>query len=194
MRDFFKTELENLYIKTGLLQHQKISSMPESKDKFKQLFDLLEIECAKFPFMPDKDKQAWILERVMTDGDFQGFNPKIVNKWLREVYIRYIPNQSDYVETIDESKVVAPERADYWIEQWKISLAKIGNREPRLDGIKDTRIQQMKDNFGKLACTHPLWLPWSDTEQRCNDCGEIRPTLPEFVSLKSRDEEHQSEK
>lgn len=174
MREFFKKELETLYLKTGLRQHFNISSMPDAKDQFKMLFDLLDRECAKFPLMPDADKQAWILERIMTDGDFQGFNPKIVNKWLREVYIRYIPNQSDYVETIDESKVVSPERADYWIEQWRIALAKIGNPILREDGIKDQRIQMLKDDLTSIKCKHTTWIYFSDTEERCNDCGASR--------------------
>jgi hypothetical protein len=173
MREFFKTELESLYLKTGLLQHQKISSMPLPEEKFKQLFDLLVTECAKFPLMPDEDKKAWITERVMTDGDFQGFNPKIVNKWLREVYIRYIPNQSDYVESIDASKIASPERADFWITQWREALAKIGNPQPREDGIKDQRIQQLKDNFSKIQCNHN-WMYFSETEEICNDCGARR--------------------
>src|SRR5690349_13855020 len=122
MREYFKRELETLYLKTGLRQHFNISQMPDAASQFKMLFDYLEAECKKFPFMPDDDKQAWITERVMTDGDFQGFNPKIINKWLREVYIRYIPNQSDYVESIDPSQIVSPERAEFWIEKWKIEL------------------------------------------------------------------------
>jgi len=176
MRDFFKTELESLYLKTGLLQHQKISAMPNPHEQFKILFDLLEAECKKFPLMPDADKQAWISERVMTDGDFQGFNPKIINKWLREVYIRYIPNQSDYVETIDESQVVSPERAEYWIEQWKIALAKIGNPTQEAQertGIKDQRIQQLAEQFRGKECKHTgMRIEISDTEEVCNDCGK----------------------
>lgn len=173
MREFFKKELDSLYLKTGLRQHANISAMPKAEEQFTVLFDLLEAECNRFPFMPDADKQAWLLERIMTDGDFQGFNPKIVNKWLREVYVRYIPNQSDYVEINREP--ASQERADYWIGEWKKALAKIGNPTYQADPneIKDYRIRLLKEQFRGVECKHVgLRIEISDTEEVCNDCGK----------------------
>lgn len=104
MREFFKTELARLHLTCGLQQYFKMS-----KEEVKDLLDLLCAKCAHFPLIPDKDKQEYIREFMMTDSEFLGFNPKILHKWLNVVNRGYIVGQSDYKET----KTIAPPYADY---------------------------------------------------------------------------------
>lgn len=166
--------METLYLKTGLQQYQKISAMPDAKEQMKLLLELLVAECDKFKFMPDADKKAHILDRMISDGDFQGFNPKILNKWFREVYIKYIPNQSDFVEI--EREPAAPEVAEKYINQWRQELAKIGVPKVSESGeyaIKDHRVRLLKEQFRGKECKHSgVMIEISDTECVCNDCGK----------------------
>jgi hypothetical protein len=154
MRDFFRHELETLYLKTGLLQHSKLSAMKDAEVQIKMLLDLLVAKCAHFPLIPDSDKQEIIRERMIDDADFQGFNPKILHKWLNAENAKYLPqSQSQFTEDLNH-KPAPPEVADKYIEQWREVMAKIGDPQYMTSGIKDQRIQQMKAQFETIECKH----------------------------------------
>jgi hypothetical protein len=171
MREFFKTELKNLHLTTGLQQYFKLSQMPDFQVQFKMLLDLLERECAKFPAIPDKDKEKIVQTCMIEDPEFQGFNPKILWKWFNLANRKYVVTQAQFDEKAVEWKEPTEEeriKINEMLEQWKMDLAKIGSPEPRKDGIKDQRIQAMKDDFAKIECKHPFMF-----NGLCLDCGEV---------------------
>lgn len=171
MREFFKTELKNLHLTTGLQQYFKLSSMPNFDQQFKMLLDLLVATCKNFPLIPDEDKKAIVKTYMIQDADFQGFNPKILWKWFNIENRKYLPaSQSQFDEQVSKRVEHTPEqqmKIDALIEQWKEETAKAGVQTARTDGIKDQRIQVMKDNFNKIECKHPFMF-----NGLCLDCGK----------------------
>lgn len=177
MREFFKAELKNLHLTTGLQQYFKLSQMPDSKEQIKMLLDLLVKECGKFPLISEEDKKTIIQTYMIQDAEFQGFNPKILWKWFNIENRKYLPQgQSQFDDRVVERVVNTPEQQaaiDALLVQWKEDLAKIGNPEPRTDGIKDQRIQQMRDSFNSIECRHTgLRVPVGEGVEVCNDCGK----------------------
>lgn len=184
MRDFFKSQLEALYRTCGLQQYAKMSEMPDGANQIKLLLDDLVQVCTWFPLIPEREKERIISEAMLVDQEFIGFNKKFVWKWLNTQNHKYFPDQSRYVES-PEVERLPKEVTDKYIDDWKAELAKTNNAlTTRADGIKDQRIQQMKDNFGKLECKHITWMYFSDTEEICNDCGAKRQS----VTLKNESE------
>lgn len=176
MREFLKNQLKNLHISTGLQQYYKLQELADGKEQTKLLIDELTLVCTWFPLIPEKEKERIITEGILTDPEFIGFNKKIILKWLNAQNHKYFPDQSKYTPSIDESKIASPDVADYWLKKWNEEVAKVGNVQPRADGIKDWRIQQLKDGFSKLECKHPTWIYSGENEERCNDCGITRLT------------------
>lgn len=124
MRDFFKQELKTLHIKTGLQQYFKLSAMPDFDEQFKLLLDELVKMCDHFPLIPNPDKEKIILNCMIEDADFQGFNPKILWKWFNIANRKYLPkDQSAYVETEwKEPSAEEKQEIDKLLEDWKKSL------------------------------------------------------------------------
>lgn len=172
MREFFKAELKTLYLKTGLQQYAKLSEMPDSKNQITILLDLLVKECEKFDRIPDEDKKKIILDYMITDPEFQGFNPKIIWKWLNTENKRYIVTQSQYEEI--NTTPAPPEIAEKYITEWREAMSKIGSVESTRDGIKDHRIQMLKEQLTGIECKHPQEsiIEISETEKGCLDCGK----------------------
>ena len=89
MREFFKQELQTLYAKTQLRQYETISAMPDAANQFKALLDALERVCNQFSYIPPNAQKSIVLERMLTDDDFIGFNAKIVSKWFNQAKDKY---------------------------------------------------------------------------------------------------------
>ena len=176
MREFFKKELEQLHLKTGFQQYFKLSD-----EEFTNLLDLLVAECDKFPMIPDVDKKKIIQTCMIEDADFQGFNPKILWKWFNAACRKFIVSQSQYQEEDPASFVPCPpEERERLIKEWREALSKVGNPQvARPDGIKDHRIQKMRDGFRGIECKHPTLIDVSDTEDVCNACGKSFPKATE---------------
>lgn len=82
MRDFFKSELQTLKIKTGLNQYENLSALPDAGQQLQLLFDTLVKVCDEFPYIPDNDKKRIIQEQILRDNDFTQLTPRVVWKWL----------------------------------------------------------------------------------------------------------------
>ncbi len=192
MREYFKQQLEALYRLTGLQQYQKLSEMPDSKKQIGLLLDELEQVCTWFPLIPSKEKQRIISEYMLKDPEFIGLNKKIIWRWLNNENAKYFPDQSRFQEV--NTTPAAPDIADKYLEQWKSAVAKVGHIIPRADGIKDQRIQQLKDNFAKLGCKHPNWIVQNEMFEVCEDCGEVRDKTEKVTTvedeIKKRDEDY----
>jgi hypothetical protein len=108
MRDFFKRELETLYAKTQLRQYETLSAMDDPQKQIKVLLDTLQWACDRYDYIPDATKQAIILERMLTDGKFIGFNAPVLIKWFEEVKGIYF-KESAHIKPEDEAPPVAYE-------------------------------------------------------------------------------------
>jgi len=97
MREFFINELRTLYSKTQLRQYETISAMPDAEFQFKALLDALERVCNAFAYIPEVAKKSIILERMLTDDDFIGFNAKIISKWFNQAKDKYF-HESHHME------------------------------------------------------------------------------------------------
>lgn len=175
MRDFFKQELKTLYLKTGLQQYAKLSEMKDSEKQIALLLDMLVEKCNHFPLIPEENKKEIVLQYMITDTEFQGFNPKILWKWFNAENRKYLPRDQSQFTEIPWTPPTPEQQAkiDELMRQWKIDMMKIGSPAPRADGIKDVRIQQMKEQFQGIECKHTgLRVPISDTAEVCNDCGK----------------------
>lgn len=177
MRDFFGEELKTLYLKTGLQQLAKLSEMPDGNTMITQLKDLMVIECKKFPHIADEDKQRVIQENMMTDTDFQGFNPKIVLKWLTKEHHKIVQKWDEKQLAIQNNikyhEPAKPEVAQKYIDQ----LMKNFSDSPmdfQIAGttIRDGRVQALKNDLSKLECKHVTLIDTNDGKV-CNDCGKL---------------------
>lgn len=173
MRDFFRTELKRIHLTAGLQQYNKLQDA-----EITELLDILCAECAKFPLIPDKDKEAYIREWMKADPEFIGFNQRWLWKWLNVVNRNYIVSQADFSEDKKHAPA-SPEIADKWLEEWRRDLSKIGNPQPRTDNIKDQRIQDLKDNLAAIECKHPKEVVQEvNGTIYCLDCGQRFETMP----------------
>ena len=148
MRDFFRSELKTLHLKTGFQQYFKLSEMSDSAEQIKTLLDLLVAECDKFPMIPDADKKKIIQTCMIEDADFQGFNPKILWKWFNAACRRFIATQADYQEEDPASFVPCPpeERAaiDKMVQDYLKQLS--GHTKDVFKGIEaDMKAIQIED-------------------------------------------------
>lgn len=94
MRDFFKSELETLYAKTQLRQYESLSSMPDAEVQIKAMLDALERVCAHYSYIPPEAQKAIVLDRMLKDEDFIGFNAKIVSKWFEQSKGKYFVEEA----------------------------------------------------------------------------------------------------
>lgn len=186
MRDFFAAELETLYLKTGFRQHYTLSAMPEGQKQISLLLDELVKMSNNFPFIPEDKKKQIVLAYMMTDADFQGFNPKILWKWFNIENRKYLPKDQNQVD----DECVTPikrtkediEKINQIFEQWKKNIASAPGPTPRADGIRDVRIQQMKAELETIQCKHPDCMEFSETHVMCIDCG-FRATKEEYKAM-----------
>ncbi len=99
MKDFLKSELKTLKAKTGLNQYETFSAMPDAVKQIGILLDSMVIVCNMFPMIPDDMKKAIILEQMLCDEAFIGFNSKILYKWFnakKNVYLSIEERTKDF--------------------------------------------------------------------------------------------------
>lgn len=136
MRDFFKSELKTLHLKTGLQQYYKLSDLPDGKEQIRDLLDLLVKECDKFKLIPNEAKKKIVQDYMITDADFQGFNPKILWKWFNMENRKYLPNPAAFNEAVAITvEMTAEERqkVDALLDTYKAAL--IG-KKPVFEGLE----------------------------------------------------------
>lgn len=169
MRDFFKQELNRLHLTTGLQQGFKLTDQEVT-----DLLDILCAECAKFPLIPEKDKQIYIQEFMKTDPEFIGFNKRVIWKWLNIANRKHLPkDQSQFTEI----PWVPPtqeqqEKINAMLQQWGKDLMgqspDFSNIEKDIEAIKqeDKERQEGKKGSGykmdkeKIVKRelHDLWI------------------------------------
>lgn len=174
MREFFKAKLLSLHIETGLQQYFKMSEMADFKEQFAALLDGLVLVCSWFPLIPDEDKKEIVSECMITDSEFIGFNKKIVWKWMNARNPRYFKELA-HQDSKSEGEPASAEEVEKYLKEWREAISRIGNPQAISEGIKDKRIQQMKEQFGKIECKHTDLVDISETEKGCIDCGKIFP-------------------
>ncbi len=94
MRSFFKSELQTLYAKTQFRQLETLSAMPEPEKQISAMLDALVRVCEYYSYIPDEAKKAIILDRMLKDDDFIGFNAKIISKWFEQVKGKYFTEEA----------------------------------------------------------------------------------------------------
>ena len=106
MRDFFKQEIQTLYAKTQLRQYETLSAMPDFEFQFKTLLDALCKVCEHFNYIPEQAQKSIILEQMLLDEDFIGFNAKIVSKWFNRAKDKYFVEEAHKPGKESNAKVV----------------------------------------------------------------------------------------
>jgi hypothetical protein len=90
MREFFKNQLETLYVRTGFRQLENMMQASTWEKDITELISFMVEECDKPPFnkVPATVKQRVISRAVVEDPEFTGLNAKFVrralNKWWQD--------------------------------------------------------------------------------------------------------------
>lgn len=110
MRDFFKSELKTLKIKTNLNQYENLSALPDAEAQISLLLDSLARVTNEpdFAYIPDHQKKRIIQEQIYRDPDFTGLTPRVVWKWLNAEKGKYF-RESAHIPTESNAKPVAYE-------------------------------------------------------------------------------------
>jgi hypothetical protein len=163
MRDFFKSELQTLKIKTGLNQYENLSALPDAEDQFKLLFDSLVMVCDGFPEIPDNHKKRIIQEQIYRDQDFNQLTPRVVWKWLDREKGKYfkelahIPTESNAKPvTYDELSPEIKQGVDDLIKSLQMDNAGLKSvpqvSQAEIDAIK---IEDLEHQEGIKALKYP---------------------------------------
>lgn len=123
MKEFFKQELNSLELKTGLKQYERLLERSSWEDDLNELIEILCRVCDQFPYIPDSDKQYIIRQNVISDGEFIGFNARIIYKWLNNAKGTYFKELAHTEPEQNENyKILTGPQRDEWIKRWTESL------------------------------------------------------------------------
>lgn len=200
LREFFKAELKTLHLKTGLQQYFKLQEMEDWQKQFEILLNSLEFACREFPYIPEESKQRIISDNIIKDQSYTSLNSRVVWGWLNANKTVYWESQSDYQEITREP--APPEIADKYIEQWLAEIAKVGkvtqsvnlNQAHRDVGntvVTGKEYITYKANLLQFVCDG-INIPASNEESARKQFKQAFGKDPDFVSLKSRDEEQKT--
>lgn len=157
MRDFFKSELKLLKVKTGLNQYENISAQPDAANQFKILLDSLVIVCEEFTYIPDTEKKRIIQEAMIRDQDFQNFNSRVVWKWLnakKDTYFKELAHQ----ETNIEFPPLTGEARDKAIQEFLKAI----QEAPMLQKVGGSKYDQIREQWNTNGQSN--YRPLSDEE------------------------------
>lgn len=133
MRDFFKQAFENLDRLTGLKQYDKLLASEEFERDFAEILNALCRVCNQFDEIPNEDKQRIITRNMISDMEFNGFNARVVYKWLAHERNKYIKELAHQEQAPPENyKVLEGEQRSEWIKKWQESLGEGMKQVPRL--------------------------------------------------------------
>lgn len=125
MREFFKSELKTLQVKTGLRQYENISAMPDAEFQFKILFDSMIAVCNEFSYIPDNDKKRIIQEQIIKDQDMTALNSRTIWKWFnanKDHYWAVAQAKKDPIKHTPVDFEALPDKLKQQIEEFKMSL------------------------------------------------------------------------
>lgn len=175
MRDFFKSELETLKIKTNLNQYERLCELPNAKEEIKLLFDLLEKVCNEFPYIPEDQKKRIIQTGIYRDTDFTGLTPRIVWKWLNAESGKYFREDAHkpieqttpvpYDELKPEIKIQVDEFIKMLSDESTVKSVP-GVSQAEIDSIK---LEDLEEREGRksIAPVRPEWIV-GEPCQTCN--------------------------
>lgn len=175
MKDFFTECLKDLYSITGIEQVRWMQNdLKDGKRNFDLCVDSMVKTCELFDYIPEDEQKKIIRRMMIEDKDYTGLNSRTVYKWLALFKDSYFRGQTHHVEI--EHNPAPPEVADKYLKEWSESLSKIGTGE-NVTGIKDLRVQQMKDKLGTKECKHIDFIE-DEKGKICIDCGkQFPPTI-----------------
>lgn len=130
MREFFRSELKSLELKTGYKQYERLLERENWKQDLDELLDILVRVCDQFPYIPDQDKETIIRNNVVSDGEFTGYNGRIIFKWLSQAKNKYFKELA-HVE-IKAPEPLTGEEREKWIKAWNESLGPGFKAPPKL--------------------------------------------------------------
>ncbi len=151
MRKFFKTELETLYAKTQLRQYETLSAMPDAKIQIKAMLDALERVCSYYAYIPDEAKQAIILDRMLKDEDFIGFNAKIVSKWFEQAKGKYFVEEAHKPVESNARAVTYEELSPEVREAFDRLVKALSADGKKMPKVSQKEIDDLKIELGQLA-------------------------------------------
>jgi hypothetical protein len=123
MREFFKDELKALERNTGLKQYDKILDKDDWEKELSELLNALTRVCNQFNFIPNEDKAKIIKKNIISDTDFQGFNARIVYKWLSQAQSVYFKEAAHTPESSSEpAPILEGEERQKKLKEWLDSL------------------------------------------------------------------------
>lgn len=193
MRDFFKSELKTLKIKTNLNQYENLSALPDAESQISLLLDSLARVCNEpdFAYIPDHHKKRIIQEQIYRDPDFTGLTPRVVWKWLNAEKGKYfkelahIPTKTDaepvdYQNLAPETKLKVDEFLRSLQEPSRFQVPQVSQQE-----IDDLKIEDLEIVEGKRGIRYPSTNPeyvimqqkkieWSRTNTHLHT-GELLP-------------------
>lgn len=117
MRAFFQSQLD-LLPAAGIRQVEFLTA-----DQIKLLLDsLCVISEKKFGYIPATIQQTEIKKQIIEDPDFNGINTRWLFKILTKIAEPYWRSRMTEEELTPQPEPVSPERADYWISEWRKAL------------------------------------------------------------------------
>ena len=96
-----------------------------------------------YPYIPEEVQQKVIREQMVKDQTYEELNSRAIHKWLNGIAGKY------WIENKEPEKAVtpaSPEVADYWAEEWKKELAKVGQPVPK---VSIAELEDKRDPFLK---------------------------------------------
>lgn len=158
MRDFFKDELKALERNTGLKQYDKILEKEDWEKELGELLNALSRVCNQFDFIPSEDKAKIIKKNILTDPDFQGFNARIVYKWLSQAQSVYFKEAAHMpVEETEPAPILEGEERLKRLKEWEASLGDGVKSVPQLSETQWKREGQLdvvqQKSVGKVKLT-----------------------------------------
>lgn len=153
MKDFFKTCLEELELKTGIRQlywMQQSSTDQSDFDKKKNiLLDSMVIVSKKFDYIPQEDQKLIIAKLMVEDQEYDGLNSRIIWKWLN-LYSGHFFNVNKASDEIPRI-VHTPEQEENIRKISNDYLAQLaGNFSPDYKGLGDEIKRIQKEDKEKL--------------------------------------------
>jgi hypothetical protein len=139
MKDFFKQELKDLYLKTGNRQMhwlaQECKDQIEYDIKVDKLAELMVYASERYK-IPEEQKKLIISQQIIADPEFESLNARAVHKWLSKHEGVYIKPQEIEAEPIIQHDEETQKRIDSLLNEHLKTLAKGFTQRP-LIGIAE---------------------------------------------------------
>lgn len=156
MKEFFKQQLISLEKNTGLKQYEKLLEKERWDEEVDELLNVLCRVCNQFDYIPNEDKAKIIKQNVITDTEFQGFNARIIYKWLSLAKSIYFKEQAhieakqpeDYKPLEGEARAA---KLDEWLKSLGAGMSPVPQLKPdeiKREGVEwSSRVDQKATKY-----------------------------------------------